>query len=42
MKRGSPGWLRERGNAGTDCKSVAATNAASIMIGGKAVALLQP
>ena len=40
MKREIPGWFRQRGDAGADCKSSAATDAASIMIGGKAVALL--
>jgi hypothetical protein len=42
MKRGIPGWSHERGDAGADRKSTAATHAAAIMIGGKAVALLQP
>jgi hypothetical protein len=42
MTRAIPGWLRERGDASAGCKFTAATTAASIMIGGKADALLQP
>jgi hypothetical protein len=42
MKRGIPGWFCQRRDAGADRKSTAATQAAAIMIAGKAVALLQP
>jgi hypothetical protein len=40
MKREIPGWFRERGDAGAHRVSTTATNAALIMIGRKAVALL--